>query len=141
MTDAQPPKPPQRTVQYKGAPLEAAKGPGLGCFWIQIVVLIALVILTPLSAAWNWPVGVSAGLLVATLVILLFAGQTIIFLLRLVAADRRAEGRRRPMASGSARSKTVGELEDAAGNGSGAPAGTAEPPASEAGPPIDGVRE
>ena len=40
--------------------------------------------------------------------LLLVTGQTIIFLLRLVAADRR--GRRRPLASGS---KTVGELEDA----------------------------
>jgi hypothetical protein len=37
------------------------------------------------------------------------SGQTIIFLLRLVAADRR--GRRRPLAS---ETKTVGELEDAA---------------------------
>ena len=122
MSDPQPnpPKPGERVVQYKGAPLEAAKGPGLGCFWVQIAVLIVLVILTPLSAAWNWPVGVSVGLLVGTLVILLFAGQTIIFLLRLVAADRRAEGRRRPMRSAT---RTVGELED------------------EAGPPDDGVRE
>lgn len=136
MTDEPPPtapEPPPRpgpVVQYKGAPLEAAKGPGLGCFWIQIAVLIVLVILTPLSAAWNWPVGVSAGLLVATLVILLFAGQTIIFLLRLVAADRRAEGRRRPMRSTT---RTVGELEDAA-------AASAEG-APRDGPPNDGVRE
>ena len=42
------------------------------------------------------------------IVLLLVTGQTIIFLLRLVAADRR--GRRRPLASGT---KTVGELEDA----------------------------
>jgi hypothetical protein len=41
-------------------------------------------------------------------VLLLVTGQTIIFLLRLVAADRR--GRRRPLASGT---PTVGELEDA----------------------------
>ena len=40
-------------------------------------------------------------------VLLLITGQTIIFLLRLVAADRRS--RRRPLASGS---KTVGELDD-----------------------------
>ena len=46
-------------------------------------------------------------LLFAVIVLLLFAGQTIIFLLRLVAADRR--GRRRPLAS---ETKTVGELED-----------------------------
>ena len=43
------------------------------------------------------------------IVLLLITGQTIIFLLRLVAADRR--GRRRPLASAT---KTVGELEDAA---------------------------
>jgi len=41
--------------------------------------------------------------------LLLFAGQTVIFLLRLVAADRRAAGRRRPLGSAT---KTVGELED-----------------------------
>ena len=57
---------------------------------------------------WNWPFAVSAGLLFAVIGLLLVTGQTIIFLLRLVAADRR--GRRRPLASGS---KTVGELEDA----------------------------
>ncbi|HSG86001.1 MAG TPA: hypothetical protein VLA23_06650, partial [Candidatus Limnocylindrales bacterium] len=51
---------------------------------------------------------VSAALLIVTLGLLFFAGQTVIFLLRLVAADRR-EGRRRPLASSS---KTVGELED-----------------------------
>ena len=94
------------TVNYKGEPLEAARGPGLGCFWIQAVVLGLFVILTPLSVAWDWPVGVSAGLLLAVLVLLLFVGQTTIFLLRLVAADRRAG--RRPVASAT---KTVGELE------------------------------
>ena len=50
-------------------------------------------------------------LLAATLVLLLFVGQTIIFLLRLVAADRRQDARRRPLRSGT---KTVGELEDEA---------------------------
>jgi len=44
-----------------------------------------------------------------TLVLLLFSGQTIIFLLRLVAADRRA--RRTPL-SPSAK-PTVGQMEDA----------------------------
>jgi len=109
-------------VHYKGAPLDAAKGPGLGCFWSQLVVLGVLVILTPLSVAWNWPVAVSAGLLIVVLVLLLFAGQTVIFLLRLVAADRRA-GRRRPLGSTT---RTVGELEDDAG---------------ASGPPDDGMRE
>jgi hypothetical protein len=47
-------------------------------------------------------------LLILTLVLLLFAGQTVIFLLRLVAADRRA---RRTPRSPDAR-PTVGQLED-----------------------------
>jgi hypothetical protein len=105
-----------RDVEYKGAPLDAAKGPGLGCFWLQLAALAVLVILTPLSVGWGWPEAVSAGLLLATLVLLLFAGQTVIFLLRLVAADRRAELRRAPLAS---RSKTVGQLEDEASAGPG----------------------
>jgi hypothetical protein len=120
-----------RDVEYKGAPLDAAKGPGLGCFWLQLALLVVLVVLTPLSVAWDWPEAVSAALLLATLVLLLFAGQTVIFLLRLVAADRRAELRRAPMAS---RSKTVGQLEDetaggedegAAGHGGAASGGAA----------------
>lgn len=112
----EPERPSVRDVEYKGAPLDAARGPGLGCFWIQLVVLAILIVLTPLSAAWQWPPVVSIGLLVALLVLLLFAGQTIIFLLRLVAADRRAEARRRPLRSST---RTVGELEDdAAGSGS-----------------------
>ena len=99
-------------VEYKGGPLDAEKGPGLGCFWIQVVVLAVVVVLTPLSAAWNWPVPVTIVLLALTLVLLLFVGQTVIFLLRLVAADRRAAGRRRPMGSAT---KTVGEIEDESG--------------------------
>jgi hypothetical protein len=94
-------------VQYKGADLDAERGPGLGCFRFQLVVLVALVILTPLSVAWQWPSWLSTAFLFAVIVLLLVAGQTIIFLLRLVAADRRS--RRRPLASGT---KTVGELED-----------------------------
>jgi hypothetical protein len=105
--------PTERDVQYKGAPLDAARGPGLGCFWIQIAALVVLVILTPLSVQWDWPQAVSAALLLGTLVLLLFAGQTVIFLLRLVAADRRAEQRRAPMAS---RTKTVGQIEDETGS-------------------------
>ena len=108
--DETPSNPPsKKAVDYKGAPLDAEKGPGLGCFWIQVVVLVVVVILTPLSAAWNWPVPVVIVLLALTLVLLLFVGQTVIFLLRLVAADRRATGRRRPMRS---ETKTVGEIED-----------------------------
>jgi hypothetical protein len=75
-------------------------------------VLVVVMFLAPLSAAWEWPVPITIVLLASTLVLLLFVGQTVIFLLRLVAADRRAAGsagRRRPMASAT---KTVGELED-----------------------------
>ena len=97
-----------RDVEYKGEPLDAAKGPGLGCFWLQVVALVVVMVLTPLSAAWEWPIPVTIVLLATTLVLLLFVGQTVIFLLRLVAADRR-EARRRPMRSAT---KTVGELED-----------------------------
>ena len=101
-------------VQYKGAPLDSDRGPGLGCFRFQLVVLVGLIVLTPLSVG-RVPVIVSAILLFATIVLLLVSGQTIIFLLRLVSADRR--GRRQPLA---ARSPTVGQLEDAASDGSGA---------------------
>ena len=108
--DPTPPRPPRPTgpVQYKGDDLAPERGPGLGCFRIQLVVLVFLVVLTPLSVVWQWPAGVSAILLFAVIGLLLITGQTIIFLLRLVAADRR--GRRRPLASGT---RTVGELEDA----------------------------
>ena len=108
--DPTPPRPPRPTgpVQYKGDDLEPERGPGLGCFRFQLVVLVFLIVLTPLSVVWQWPAGVSAILLFVVIGLLLITGQTIIFLLRLVAADRR--GRRRPLASGS---KTVGELEDA----------------------------
>ena len=99
-----------RPVDYKGEPLDAERGPGLGCFRFQVVLLVVLIILTPLTVAWSWPVGISVAFLFITLVLLLFAGQTVIFLLRLVAADRR-EGRRRPLGSAT---PTVGELEDEA---------------------------
>ena len=91
------------------ADLEAERGPGLGCFRFQLAVLALFVVLTPLSVAWHWPDAVSAVLLFAVIGLLLTTGQTIIFLLRLVAADRRS--RRRPLGSAT---KTVGELEDEA---------------------------
>ncbi|MFL5779048.1 MAG: hypothetical protein ACJ761_08915 [Chloroflexota bacterium] len=98
----------QGPVQYRGSDLDSERGPGLGCFRFQLVLLAVLVVLTPLSVWWGWPPVVSAALLFAVIALLLVAGQTIVFLLRLVAADRR--GRRRPLASGT---RTVGELEDA----------------------------
>jgi hypothetical protein len=107
--DPTPPRRPRPTgpIQYKGEELEAARGPGLGCFRFQLVVLVVFIVLTPLSVVWDWPELVSAALLFAVILLLLLTGQTIIFLLRLVSAERR--GRRRPLASGT---KTVGELED-----------------------------
>lgn len=130
--DPTPPRRPRPTgpVQYRGADLEPARGPGLGCFRFQLVVLAIFVVLTPLSVAWNWPPILSAGLLFAVIALLLVAGQTIIFLLRLVAADRR--GRRRPLAS---ETRTVGELEDI-GSADQAPAGSppADPPDDAAEP-------
>lgn len=123
-------------VKYKGEDLEAERGPGLGCFRFQLVVLGIFVVLTPLSVIWQWPDAVSAGLLFAVVILLLVTGQTIIFLLRLVAADRR--GRRRPLAAGT---RTVGELEDAASvarppqaaEALDATAASAEPPPSDEG--------
>ena len=99
--------PPASRVQYKGEELDAERGPGLGCFRFQLVVLVLFIVLTPLSVVWRWPEAVSAALLFSVILLLLVAGQTIIFLLRLVAADRR--NRRRPLGSAT---KTVGELED-----------------------------
>ena len=97
-----------KTVQYKGGALEAERGPGLGCFRFQLVVLVVLLILTPIGVNAGWPDWLTAALLFLTLALLLVAGQTVIFLLRLVAADRRS--RRRPLAS---QTRTVGELDDA----------------------------
>lgn len=97
-----------RSVPYKGADLDSERGPGLGCFRFQVIALAALILLTPIGVNAGWPDWLTATLLFVTIALLLVTGQTIIFLLRLVAADRR--GRRRPLASGT---KTVGELEDA----------------------------
>lgn len=108
------PSPPAETPEgpgnplYKGEPLDAERGPGLGCFWIQVILLGIFLVVTPLTVWWRFPPWVSATLLILTLVLLLFAGQTVIFLLRLVAADRRT---RRVPRSPSAR-KTVGMIEE-----------------------------
>jgi hypothetical protein len=99
---------PTQPPTYKGEPLDAERGPGLGCFWIQIGLLVFFLVLTPLTVIWAWDSRVSAVLLIFTLVLLLFAGQTVIFLLRLVAADRRT---RRTPRSPDAR-PTVGQLEE-----------------------------
>jgi hypothetical protein len=120
---------PQGPPQYKGEPLDAERGPGLGCFWLQVIVLGVLLVLTPLTVVWAWPAWVSAALLILTLVLLLFAGQTVIFLLRLVAADRRS---RRTPQSPTAR-KTVGMLEDEA-----SARGEAGTPAASSPPAVDG---
>ena len=93
---------------YKGEPLDSERGPGLGCFWIQIGLLTFFLILTPLTVTWGWDPFISGALLIFTLVLLLFSGQTIIFLLRLVAADRRT--RRAPL-DPKAR-PTIGQIED-----------------------------
>ena len=123
--DPTPPRRPRDTgpVQYRGGDLEPERGPGLGCFRFQLVVLAIFIVLAPLSVGWGWPPAVSAALLFVVILLLLVTGQTIIFLLRLVAADRR--GRRRPLASST---PTVGELEDAV---------PTEPAPSAAEPPAD----
>jgi len=132
----------QPPVQYKGADLDPERGPGLGCFRFQLVVLAIFVVLTPLTVVWQWPSWISAVLLFGILGLTLVAGQTIIFLLRLVAADRRS--RRRPLASAT---RTVGELDDdraraqAAGTGEATPDERPMPaPDRRQSPPSDGRR-
>jgi hypothetical protein len=80
------------------------------------------------------------GLLFATLILLLFAGQTVIFLLRLVAADRR-EGTRHAPRSGA--TPTVGQLEDSASvDALGRPIEARGPDTPSGAQPVDpGVRE
>jgi hypothetical protein len=95
--------------EYKGAELDPERGPGLGCFWFQVFVLGFFIVLIPIGLNLAWPYELLAILLFVVIGLLLLTGQTVIFLLRLVAADRRAAGRRRPLASPT---KTVGELED-----------------------------
>jgi hypothetical protein len=127
---------PVRPVEYKGEPLDAERGPGLGCFRFQVALLAILVVLTPLTVAWGWPAEISAVLLLVTLVLLLFAGQTIIFLLRLVAADRREGARHAPRTPST---PTVGQLEDEGpGDEPGDP--TSDPPVDPR-PADPGVRE
>jgi hypothetical protein len=95
---------------YKGEPLDGERGPGLGCFWIQVVLLTFFLIFTPLTVVWAWDPFISGALLIFTLILLLFTGQTVIFLLRLVAADRRT--RRQPLDPNA--KPTVGQMEDQA---------------------------
>ena len=106
---------------YKGAPLNAERGPGLGCFWLQTVVFLILFVLTPFGVINGWPAWLTTTMFIVTLILLLFVGQTVIFLLRLVAADRRT--RRRPLREGAR--PTVGDL-------SAASDGRPEPVAHEA---------
>ncbi len=130
--DPTPPRRPPTTgpVQYRGADLEPERGPGLGCFRFQLVTLAIFIALAPLSVSWGWPSAVSAGLLFAVILLLLVTGQTIIFLLRLVAADRR--GRRRPLAS---ETRTVGEIVD--GTAPAAPIVSVTAPEGERPPTLD----
>jgi hypothetical protein len=130
---------PAGTPLYKGEPLDADRGPGLGCFWSQVVVLVILVVLTPIGVANAWPQWLTTVMLFATLILLLLAGQTVIFLLRLVAADRRT--RRRPL---RATTPTVGQIEDTSTGGDGTDAddtrtGRADDAQSAGTPADDGV--
>ena len=49
--DPTPPRRPRPTgpVQYRGDDLTPERGPGLGCFRFQLVVLVVFIILTPLT--------------------------------------------------------------------------------------------
>ena len=98
-----------RRPDYRGEELDPERGPGLGCFWFQVMVLGFFIVLIPIGLKLNWPFELLAFLLFVVIGLLLLTGQSVIFLLRLVAADRRSQGRRRPIASPT---RTVGELED-----------------------------
>lgn len=98
-----------RRPEYRGEELDPERGPGLGCFWLQVIVLGFFIVIIPVGLNLGWPYEVLAILLFVVIGLLLLTGQTAIFLMRLVAADRRAKGRRRPLASGT---RTVGEIED-----------------------------
>lgn len=128
------PAPDPGRPEYRGTELDPARGPGLGCFWLQVTLLAVLVVLTPVGVANHWPIEVTGTLLAVTIVLLFFVGQTVIFLLRLVAADRRT--RRRPLAPGA--SPTIGQLED-----EGAETGADEsgPTAAEPGSGASSVRQ
>lgn len=123
---------PAQGPSYRGAPLDAAQGPGLGCFRFQIILLLIFVVATPIGVASDWPLPVTSALLFLTLILLFFVGQTAIFLLRLVAADRRS--RRRPLAPTARR--TVGDLE-AEGEEPSEPSVPSVPPV----PPESSVRQ
>ena len=116
-----------RHPAYRGEELHAARGPGLGCFGFQAVVLAFFLVLILVGITLDWPSEVLAALSFVALGLLLFVGQTLIFLMRLVAADRREAGRRRPLASAT---PTVGELADGL---SGVP-GTGEAPEAPGAP-------
>jgi hypothetical protein len=126
-----------RRPDYRGEELDPERGPGLGCFWFQVIVLGFFIVIIPVGLNLGWPFEVLAILLFVVIGLLLLTGQTVIFLLRLVAADRRAQGRRRPLASST---KTVGELEDEQqggppsrpGRATARPEGPVEPVASAA---------
>jgi hypothetical protein len=115
---------------YKGEPLDSERGPGLGCFWIQIGLLTFFLILTPLTVTWGWDPFISGALLIFTLILLLFSGQTIIFLLRLVAADRRT--RRAPLDPKA--TPTIGQIEDQAAAPEAVPEAAPAGPAAQAAP-------
>jgi hypothetical protein len=126
---------PTQPPEYKGAPLDEERGPGLGCFWIQIVLLTTFLILTPLTVTWGWDPFISGALLIFTLILLLFSGQTIIFLLRLVAADRRT--RRTPLDPKA--KPTVGQMEDDGSAPASDPAADEPPEIKAAAPESDDV--
>ena len=48
---------PPASPLYKGEPLDAERGPGLGCFWTQAVVLVAVLLLIPFGVDAHWPIG------------------------------------------------------------------------------------
>jgi hypothetical protein len=80
----------------RGTELDPEQGPGKGCFWFQVIVLVLFIVLIPIGVSLDWPSELLALLLFVVIGLLLLTGQTVVFLLRLVAADRRAHGKSTP---------------------------------------------
>ncbi len=120
-----------RRADHRGDELDPERGPGTGCFWVQVIVLAFFITLIPIGSTLDWPLELLAILLFLVMGLLLLTGQTLIFLLRLFASDRRAERRRRLLAGAT---KAAAEIESAPVPSVSGPPTEAEPsPASGVG--------
>jgi hypothetical protein len=146
-TGPRPPAPgarPLHPARRRGGEPDPEDGPGVGCFWVQVAVLVGVVVLVPIGLAVDWPFELVALLVVAVIGLVLLVGQSVVFVLRLLVADRRSRGRRRQLAAPTA-TASVAAVEPAEGPAPAA-ATAAEPadrpapddrPSADAPPPPD----